>query len=233
MIPKIIHYCWLSNDPFPNDIKRYMDSWQKHLSEYEFIHWDKEKLYSIENKYAIEAFENKKYAFAADFIRCYAVYNFGGIYLDTDVEVLKSFDSVLDNKSFIGLDSRGDLEAAIFGAQKKQTWLKEALNFYENKSFINEDGSENFITMPNIFKIVLKDLLPKDLKTINNVLDLQEIELYPFDYFSPKDYTNGILRKSKNTIAIHHFTASWISHKSWYWRRHQIKILLSKLLRFN
>jgi Mannosyltransferase OCH1 and related enzymes len=95
MIPKIIHYCWLSNDPIPSNIQHYMDSWKKYLPDYEFIHWNFDKFDKSSSRWVSEAFDNKKYAFAADYIRLYALYHYGGIYLDMDVEVLKSFNPFL------------------------------------------------------------------------------------------------------------------------------------------
>lgn len=224
MIPKIIHYCWLSDDPFPLKIQECLDSWKKYLPEYEFVHWDKERLYALESDWAIEAFENKKYAFAADYIRCYSVYNFGGIYLDTDVEVLKSFNCLLDTESFMGLDSKGDLEAAVFGAIPRTCWVKNALDYYKDRHFVNRDGSFNIITMPIVFKNALRKKIPSNFKTIQSKQVLDTITLYPKDYFSPKDYITSCIEKTNNTFTIHHFTASWKSKEvikrenSWWWK---------------
>ena len=102
MIPKIIHYCWLSNDPIPSNIQHYMDSWKKYLPDYEFIHWNFDKFDKSSSRWVSEAFDNKKYAFAADYIRLYALYHYGGIYLDMDVEVLKSFNPFLSLQTMMG-----------------------------------------------------------------------------------------------------------------------------------
>ena len=224
MIPKIIHYCWLSGDPYPPLIKKCIDSWKKYLPDYEFILWDKAMLNSLHSKWASQAFENKKYAFAADYIRCYAVFHYGGIYLDTDVELCKSFDDLLINDSFIGFDSRGDLEAAVFGATKHISWLKTALQFYEGRSFVDESGELNITTMPNIFKSALEEKLRsvENKQIINN---LSTITLYPYDYFSPKDYTNGFITNTDNTVAIHHFNAAWLKDNKILMLRHKIKLL--------
>lgn len=229
MIPKKIHFCWLSNDPFPEKIQKCLDSWMKYLPDYEFVHWDKQKLDTLNSKWANEAFDNKKYAFAADFIRCYSVYNEGGIYLDTDVEVCKSFDPMLKHHSFMGLDSNGDLEAAVFGAEPHAEWLKKALDFYKDRNFVNIDGTFNIVTMPNVFKSVLSDILPDNVSSITKEKTFSKFTLYPKDYFSPKDYTTGIIKRTKNTVCIHHFTAAWLSDNTWAWRRHKLKLLVAKL----
>lgn len=224
MIPKLIHYCWLSDDPFPQKIQECIDSWKKYLPDYEFVHWDKERLYALGSDWAIEAFENKKYAFAADYIRCYSVYNFGGIYLDTDVEVCKSLNPLLKANSFMGIDSKGDLEAAVFGAIPRISWIKEALDYYENRHFVNKDGSYNIITMPIVFKNALNNVIPSNFRSIRTKQVFDIISLYPKDYFSPKDYMSSNIEKTNNTYTIHHFTASWKSKEvierenSWWWK---------------
>ena len=105
MIPKIIHYCWLSNDPIPDDLKSCMDSWKKYLPDYEFILWNFERFPKDKSKWVRDAFDNKKYAFAADYIRIYALYHYGGFYLDMDVEVVKPFDPYLCLVTMIGYEN--------------------------------------------------------------------------------------------------------------------------------
>lgn len=117
MIPKIIHYCWLSDDPVPEKLQNYMKSWKKYLPDYEFMKWDFKRFPKDKCAWVSEAFDNKKYAFAADYIRIYALYNYGGIYLDMDVEVLKSFDDLLSLPYFLCCDEDGEgPEVAAFGA---------------------------------------------------------------------------------------------------------------------
>ena len=230
MIPKIIHFCWLSDEPYPEIIRLCMDSWHKYLPDYEFVHWDLQKLNEIDSIWAKQAFEHKKYAFAADFIRCYSVYNFGGIYLDTDVELFDSFDSFLNLKAFMGLDSRGDLEAAVFGAEKHAEWLGKALEFYKDRKFVNTDGTFNIITMPNVFKSVFNQLLGREYPQYEEISDLSFLTLFPPDFFSPKDYTTGVVRRTSRTVAVHHFEAGWLNKSGWGWRKHQFKIFLKKLI---
>ena len=117
MIPKIIHYCWLSGDPFPDLINKCIDSWHNILSDYEFMLWDTRKIDVNSNLWLKQAYENKKYAFAADYIRFFALYHYGGIYLDADVEVLKDFKSLLIEKQLLGEEASGDIEAAVIGGE--------------------------------------------------------------------------------------------------------------------
>ena len=125
MIPKIIHYCWLSGEPYPVLVEKCINSWKKNLPEYDFVLWDANRVDTISNLWLKQAYENKKYAFAADYIRFYALYYYGGIYLDADVEVLKTFNDLLDQKQFLGEEAGGDIEAAVIGAEKGLEWIKE------------------------------------------------------------------------------------------------------------
>ena len=134
MIPKVIHYCWLSGDPIPEKLQRCMDSWKKFLPDYEFVLWDLERFDIKTSQWVKEAFEARKYAFAADYIRLYAVYNYGGIYMDMDVEVVRPFDDLLASPYILGLESEKGVEAGVFGAgsyEKSVIYWKRA---YVNRS---------------------------------------------------------------------------------------------------
>lgn len=215
MIPKIIHYCWLSNDPIPEKLQDYMTSWKKYLPDYEFMKWDFNRFPKGSCPWVSEAFDAKKYAFAADYIRIYALYKYGGIYLDMDVEVLKKFDDLLKYPYFLCSEhTEGGPEVAAFGAMEGAIWLKVWLDYYNGKHFVNEDGSLNTKPLP---KIAIEQLTqngyhfvtikrPEDIADNKNSKD---ICLLPSDYFSPKSYADGKIYLSNNTYCIHHFTASW------------------------
>ena len=143
MIPKIIHLCWLSGDPYPRKIQDCLDSWKKHLPSYEIILWDTKRFNIHEVPWVEQAFNTKKYAFAADYIRLYALYHHGGIYLDSDVEILKSLDNFLELPYFVGAETSGTIEAAILGAEKGCDWFKCCLDYYEGRNFIREDGRDH------------------------------------------------------------------------------------------
>ena len=129
MIPKIIHLCWLSGDKYPAKIAKCIASWKKNLPDYEIMLWDTKRFDLNSSNWVKQAFEAKKYAFAADYIRFYALYNYGGVYLDSDVEVLKSFNPLLDLPYFVGAVQPGTPEAAIMGAEK----VKEMATSYGKK----------------------------------------------------------------------------------------------------
>ena len=150
MIPKVIHYCWLSGDPFPREIRRCIDSWKKLLPDYELRLWSKDNFDIDSVPWVRDAYNARKYAFAADYIRFWAVYTYGGIYLDSDVLVKKPFDDLLDLPYFIGSEGLGNIEAAIFGAPKGAEWLKPCIDFYVDRPFYKEDGSLNTVTAPRV-----------------------------------------------------------------------------------
>ena len=151
MIPKIIHYCWLSGDEYPEVIKECLSSWKKYLPDYEIWLWDTKRFNVESTLWTKQAFETKKYAFAADYIRLYALYNYGGIYLDSDISVFKSFDDLLHLPYFIGQEYIGAMEPAIIGAEKGLPWIGDVLKRYENRPFIKQDGSLDTYPLPDVF----------------------------------------------------------------------------------
>lgn len=214
MIPKIIHYCWLSNDSIPKDLQSYMSTWHKHMPDYEFVKWDFSRFDINSSDWVKEAFENKKYAFAADYIRLYALYTMGGIYLDMDVEVLKPFDNLLNRRDFLGYESGSNTpEVAAFGVEKGCAWLKLCLDYYKNRHFVKENGAFDDRTLPRI----ISNLLLENGYTFYECKDIIEsvpakdaIAIFPSDYFSPKSYRTGRIKKTSNTYSIHHFAGSWL-----------------------
>lgn len=222
-IPKIIHYCWLSNDPVPALLQAYMQTWHQLLPDYEFIKWDFTRFEKASSCWVSEAFDNKKYAFAADYIRMYALYTMGGIYMDMDVEVLKSFDDLLDRKYFLCYE-RGSVhpEVATFGVEKGCEWIGEMLEYYKDRHFILPDGSFDMLPLPQLFKKVLESK-GYHFEPIENQGKLQQnasddnkvIYLEPYQFFSPKSYETGKVDVTKATYSIHRFADSW---KPWYER---------------
>lgn len=216
MIPKIIHYCWLSNDNIPKELQECIATWKRQLPDYEFMLWNFDRFDKKSSLWVQQAFDNKKYAFAADYIRLYALYNYGGIYLDMDVEVLKSFNPFLCLKTILCFEKDGNnkLEMAAFGTEKGTCWLKECLTYYEKNSFIHEDGTFNTKVIP----LVVRDVLASKYN-LRPVFSLEEakatddntIPIFSSDFFSPKSYITNKIEITPNTVCIHHFTSSWIS----------------------
>lgn len=220
MIPKIIHYCWLSDNPYPKKIRKCLQSWQKIIPDYQFILWDLKKCEDegIINDWINEAYNEKKYAFASDYIRLYAVYKYGGIYLDTDIETIKPFEPLLHLPNFIGQEAKGNrIEIAAFGAEKGCTWIKHCLDYYTNRHFIKNDGTLDVKVMPDILhEIISKHYKYQDISSSDSfVNDCSIFNQFPNDWFCANVYKNKEDTKpsyfiSRNTFCIHHFANSWI-----------------------
>lgn len=220
MIPKIIHLCWLSNDAYPPKISKCINSWKKYLPDYKIMLWDTKRFDINESTWVKQAFIKKKYAFAADYIRFYALYNYGGIYLDSDVEVLKSFDDLLQFPYFIGAEKAGTIEAAIIGTEKGTEWIKSCMNYYTNRCFIKPDTSLDIRKLPEIMveKLqkdkIIRYLKVSEMKDIKKMDFQKEILIMPNEYFSPKIFDSREVIITTNTYAIHHYQNSWFSHKA-------------------
>jgi len=166
MIPKIIHYTWFSGEPFPEKIQVCIDSWKEHLPDYELRLWDMEAIKSIDSMFLREALAEKKWAYAADYVRLYAVYHEGGIYLDTDVMVYRSFDDLLGERAFIGKENSVHFEGGFtaqylsshcFGAEKGHPFVKDCLDYFEDRHFVTSANVKlpqplryNFVLLPYI-----------------------------------------------------------------------------------
>ncbi len=220
MIPKKIHYCWLSGDPFPEMIADCMESWKKHLPNYEWVLWDTNSFDLSSSKWAQQAFEHKKYAFAADYIRLHALHTQGGIYMDTDIEVKKSFDDLLHLPYFVGSEGGGIIEAGVLGSEAGSKWVGDCLEFYKNRDFVNEDGTYNIQTLPRVMmQRILKGHEIKEMKgsivpkNVDYPLDNKTIHMFPDDFFCAKNHGTGIVTVTPNTFSVHHFAMSWVSKK--------------------
>lgn len=219
MIPKIIHYCWLSGDPFPKLIDECIKTWKEKLPDYEFILWDTNRFPLENNLWVKQAFETKKYAFAADYIRLHAIYNYGGIYMDTDIEVVKNLDELLRLPYFIGSEGGGIIEAGVFGAEKGAEWLSDCLNYYDNRPFIKEDGSFDTLPLPRIMmkqiqkKHTINELTNPNIHDIEYAKGNKELFMFPQDFFCAKTQGTGVIIKTENTFTIHHFAMSWVPQK--------------------
>lgn len=214
MIPKVIHYCWLSDDPYPPIIQECINSWNKFLPDYDFKLWNRKKFDLNSVKWVKQAYVANKYAFAADYIRLYALYNEGGIYLDSDVLIYKSFDDLLNLPYFIGQDFVGAFEPAIIGAEKGLGWIKKVMDFYTDKNFINPDGSLNIKNLPVVF---FEQLYPHyKFKNILNTQDFQNepsvFNLFPYKVFNGRD--NIKPKKFSESYCSHMFANSWSDNLS-------------------
>lgn len=215
MIPKIIHYCWFGGNPLPKLAKRCIKSWKKYCPDYEIIRWDESNFdISACPLYVRQAYEAKKWAFVTDYVRLKLVYEHGGIYMDTDVELIKSLDGMLGHKAFFGFENSGFGEDAYvatglgFGAEKGASILMDMMDDYRCIPFILEDGSIDGTSCPvrNTEALVRRGFVKSS--------ELQEIDgiaLYPTDVFCPICFLNGQKNITENTISIHWYSASWFS----------------------
>lgn len=209
MIPKIIHFCWLSGEQYPDLVEKCIKSWRDNLPDYEIMCWDLKRFDINCCRYTKEAFLEKKYAFASDYIRLYALYHFGGIYLDSDIEVLKSFDDLLNLKAFTCFQKMSmTLSPWIIGSEKGNKIIKEFLDYYEERSFYDENGKMDLTPNPYPFTAICKrhGLILKDVKQ-----ELDEISIFSHDYFCPYNPSKDVLEVTDNTYTIHYFNAEWMS----------------------
>ena len=224
MIPKLLHYVWISGDPLPELIHLCRLSWEKWLPDYEWILWDKKKIEGIEHRWLSQTLETNSYAFATDYIRIYALYNFGGIYLDSDVELTGSLDPFLQHQFFIGSEYNDDLEPAVFGSVAAHPLLKELLEYYHQRNFIKDNKQYDRRPLPLIFNEKASKF---GFRPNGRLQSLTEgIQVYPGEYFSPKNLYFKDIKISPETVAIHHLISSWVK-KGW---KYKIKILLHQLL---
>lgn len=229
MIPKIVHYCWLSEDPIPADLQKWMQTWQKVLPDYEFVLWDKKRFDINSVTWVKEAFDAKKYAYAADYIRHYAVYSMGGIYMDMDVEVVRPFGSLLNRRYMLGSEVDMKVEAGVFGAEKGCEVMRWCMDWYEKHHFVLEDGTLNLFGAPRVFEAVLKNHVV--IKVTEEWYDEKEcIRILPYDYLTAKSCDTGIVKKTKNTRTVHHFAGSWLTPSLAYRIKRWVKVSMAKVL---
>lgn len=208
MIPKKIHYCWFGNNKLPESAENCIDTWKKFLPEYEIIEWNEQNFDINSNQYVKEAYEAKRYAFVTDYVRLYALYKYGGIYMDTDVEVVKPLDKFLINKAFTGCENENMSVTGTMAAIKGHSWIKELLDYYKDQKFILEDGSHNTKTNTKIItEITIENYGWKQENTHQILKD--DLHIYPYDVFCAKNFKTGKIEKTENTHTIHHFAGSW------------------------
>lgn len=222
MIPKKIHYCWFGGNPLPELAVKCIESWRRHCPDYEIIEWNEKNFDLNCNKYVKQAFECKKWAFITDYVRLYAMVTHGGIYMDTDVEVLKNLDIFLSNKAFSGFERENAIPTGIMACEKDFPLFKEFLYEYKERAFIKENGDMDLTT--NVTAIT-NTCLKYGLNLNNQLQKINDFTLYPKDFFCPKNYETGKIECTKNTYTIHHFSGSWHTEKEKKFEEYERKIL--------
>ena len=228
MIPKVVHYCWFGRGQKPASVENYIASWKKFLPDYELKEWNEDNFDITSSSYVKEAYENRKFAFVTDYVRLYALYTEGGVYMDTDVEVLGSYNKFLHHHAFSGFETDGNVPTGMMAAEKGSIWAKELLEGYLDRHFILENGTMDMTTNTTV---ITNYMLKKGLVLNNKYQDFPNLcTMYPADYFCPKDHRTGLINPTKNTVCIHHFAGSWLD-KSWKstWR-HYLKVQIAKLI---
>lgn len=204
-IPKIIHYCWFGGE-LPPKMKENVLMWQRMMPSYKFICWNDSNFDTIINPYVAEAYDKGKYAFVSDVARLYALYNIGGIYLDTDVEVLRSFDDLLDEDGFAGFEGSGRVATCVIGSKKANILIEMWIESYKDRRFVTTNGS--FDETPNTLMFT-KMLAKIGLKPENTVQSLNGFTVYPEEWFCPYNPWNEKTIVTKNTYTKHLFLDTW------------------------
>ena len=219
MIPKIIHYCWFGGKEKPEDVLKMIASWKKHCPDYEIKEWNETNFDIHLNRYTEEAYQQKKWAFVSDVARLWALVYEGGIYMDTDVEMIRPLDNLLANKAFIGFEGTQWIGTNLMGTEPHNAFLQAFLEDYNHRNFTNPDGTLNQTT--NVEEITSRFLTQHNLERNGKQQQVGDFTVYPTDYFSPYDYINGQVRTTANTYSIHWFSQSWIKRSKWKTRLSQ------------
>lgn len=216
MIPKKIHYCWFGYGKKTKLVQKCIASWKKYCPDYEIIEWNETNFDVNKNAYTKMCYEQKKYAFLTDYIRLVVIAEYGGIYLDTDVELVRNIDKLLENRAYFGFETQRYINTGLgFGAEAGNRIVLDMLQEYDELL----DGQNGTVGCPILNT---KTLLNKGLIQNGKKQDIKSAIIYSCDYFNPYDDPTGILNKTENTYSIHWYGKSWMNKR---------KIIRSKLLR--
>lgn len=208
MIPKKIHYCWFGRREKPKLAQKCIASWEKFCPDYEIIEWNEDNFDVNLNAYTKMCYEQKKYAFLTDYLRLLIINEQGGIYFDTDVEVIRSFDNLLNCSAFFGFETNQYVNTGEgFGAERGNGIVQQMINEYEPLL----DGQHGVVGCPHLNTAAL---LKYGLLQNGKQQELSGGTIYPADYFNPYDDPTGILTKTENTYSIHWYGKSWMDRKT-------------------
>lgn len=211
MIPRKIHFCWFGRGPMPELALKCIKSWHRLMPDYEYKLWNEDNFDIHINPYVEEAYQAGKYAFVTDFVRLYALYTEGGIYMDTDVEVLKPYDDLLDLPGFTGYEGSKYLPpvTGTMASAPGNTWVKEQLDAYDGAHFILEDGTLDMTTNTTRISNLMRrgGFIQDGRKQV-----YKDMHIFPVNYFCPRQTTGEILIDD-NTYCDHHFMGSWGERK--------------------
>ena len=233
MIPKKIHYCWFGRGKLPKQAIKCINSWKKYLPDYEIIEWNEDNFDVNMIPYTRNAYREGKYAFVSDFARFWILYHSGGLYFDTDVEVIRNMDHIISAGPFMGCENKaeegkgattlGVAPGLGLGVNPGLGLYKEIIEKYESLDF---NGENKFTT---IVTHVTRVLCNHGLKNTSAVQEVCGIKIYPQDYFCPKSFQDGILYITENTVCIHHYAASWLpktlKYRVKYWLSYNFPVI--------
>lgn len=233
MIPKIIHYCWFGGNPLPPLAEKCIASWRKFLPDYEIKRWDESNFDVNIIPYTREAYAAKKYAFVSDYARFWILYKYGGIYFDTDVEVIRPMDDIIARGPFMGMET--DPQPVNLGASSTEVnpglglgvapglgLAKKLLDCYEGRHFVLESDPKKQIT---VVHITTELLLKEGLRPVKGIQEVDGVYVYPSEYFCPINVTTDHLNITPNTRTIHHYAATWVVRKKRPWKKRFKKLL--------
>lgn len=211
-ITKVIHYCWFGGKPLPKSAEKCIASWKKYLPGYEIVRWDESNFDVNSIDYTREAYSSGKYAFVSDFARFWILYHNGGIYFDTDVEVIRPLDDIIEHGPFLGVEQRTETKITVapglgIGAESGNALFESLMAKYTKSHFLNADGTP---CLKNIVEITTEYLSERGLRNTDEIQQCCGFTIYPKDYFCPIDYDTRELKITDNTRTIHHYAESWV-----------------------
>ena len=234
MIPKIIHYCWFGRSPLPELAQKCIASWRKYLPDYEIKEWNEDNFDVNIIPYTAEAYKEKKYAFVSDYARFWVLYKYGGLYFDTDVEVIRPIDDIIARGNFMGFETDPQPNAKVdaseasvnpglgLGVAPSLGLVKKLLEYYDGLHFVREENMRNQIT---VVHITTKVLMENGLRCVEGIQKINDgLYIYPSEYFCPINVTTGRIHVEKNTRTIHHYAGTWVD------KRFSIKETVKRLL---
>ena len=207
-IPKVIHYCWFGNNPKPEIVNKCINTWKAKMPDYTIKEWNEDNFKIEDFKFAIDAYEKKKWAFVADYCRLWVLYNYGGIYLDTDMEILHDLTPFTYNEAFTGVEDGENIAFGIWGCKPGDQFIKEILDYYDTIEFNNYTDDLFEIAIPKVITKLAKDKGYKPPKSGGKIV-FNSLTVYSHEVFYPKRSSWEKAVITENTFTIHHYEGSW------------------------